>query len=31
MSGEVLIGVDPHKASNTLAVMDPATEGRGRQ
>src|SRR4051794_1251513 len=23
--GAVLIGVDPHKASNTLAVMDPAT------
>jgi transposase len=26
MSGEVLIAVDPHKASNTLAVIDPVSK-----
>jgi transposase len=26
MSGDVLIAVDPHKASNTAAVLDPVTK-----
>jgi hypothetical protein len=31
---DVMISVDPHKASNTLAVMDPVTKtviARGRE
>jgi len=26
MGDDVMISVDPHKASNTLAVMDPVTK-----
>jgi hypothetical protein len=26
MNGDVMIAVDPHKASNTAAVMDPVTK-----